>query len=109
MTHRRKMDGLLRYKQTPKRMSYKYTPMEKCLRVRIVKINIDGQTETLINRIDTVVYLIKEVSGYEKVVNFTGQNWSRTKGTPKPMPGTAQKPQDFLPENMTLPDTSSSP
>ena len=35
---------------------------------------IDGQTETLINRIDTVVYLIKEISGYEKVVYFTGQN-----------------------------------
>ena len=76
MTHRRKMDGMLRYKQTPIMMSYKYTPMEKCLRVRILKITIDGQTETLINRIDTVVYLIKENSGYEKVVYFTGQNWS---------------------------------
>ena len=38
----------------------------------------------------------------------TGHSWTRTKGTPKPIPGTAQKPQDFLPENMTLPGTSSS-
>ena len=51
----------------------------------------------------------KEIFGYEKVVYFTGQNRSRTKGTPKPMPGTAHKPQDVLPENMTLPGTSSSP
>ena len=45
-----------RYKRTPKMMSYKYTLMEKCRpRVRTLKINIDGQTETQINRIDTVV------------------------------------------------------
>ena len=103
------MDGMLRYKETPKMMSYKYTPMEKCPRVRILKINIDGQTETLINRTDTVVKHIKDFFGYEKVVYVTGQSWTRTKGTPKPIPGTAQKPQDFLPENMTLPGTSSSP
>ena len=37
LKHRRTMDGMLRYKQTPKMISYKYTPMEKCLRVRILK------------------------------------------------------------------------
>ena len=82
--------------------------MEKCRpRVRILKINIDGETETQINRIDTVVEHIKETFGYEKVVYVTGHSWTRTKGTPKPIPGIAQKPQDFLPENMTLPGTSS--
>ena len=51
---------------------------------------------------------MKEIFGYEKVVYVTGHSWTRTKGTPKPIPGTAQKPQDFLPENMTVPGTSSS-
>ena len=55
-TSEKKMDGMLRYKHTPKMMSYKYTLMEKCRpRVRTLKIKIDGQTETQINRIDTVV------------------------------------------------------
>ena len=34
--------------------------------MRILKINIGGQTETPIDRIDTVAYLIKETFGYEK-------------------------------------------
>ena len=44
------------------------TQMEKCLRVRILKIKIDGQTETLIDRIGTVVYLIEEIFGCDNLV-----------------------------------------
>ena len=47
---------------------YKSTQTEKCLRVRIQKIIIGGQTEIQIDRIDTVAYTIKEISGYEKLV-----------------------------------------
>ena len=36
--------------------------------VRIQKIIIGGQTEMQIDRIDTVAYTIKEISGYEKFV-----------------------------------------
>ena len=46
--------------------------------MRIQKINIDGQTEILIDRIDTVAYLLKEVFGYEKFVCVTGQIWNPT-------------------------------
>ena len=91
------------YGQTPKMTQYKSTQTGKCLRVRIQKIIIGGQTEIQIDRKDTVAYTIKEISGYEKLVCVTGQNWNRTKGTPKPIPGDVQKPQDFLPNNMMLP------
>ena len=109
MTHRREGDDMPQYKQTPKMMHYKSTEMEKCLRVRIPKITIDGQTEILIDRIDTVAYITKETSGHEKTLYVTGQIWNRTKGTPQPIPGDVQKPQDFLPSNMTLLTTSTSP
>ena len=62
-----------------------------------------------IDRTDTVAYITKEISGYEKTLYVTGQLWNRTKDTPQPIPGDVQKPQDFLPSNMTLPTTSSSP
>ena len=109
MTHLRVWDDLTQYKQTPKMMQYKSTQMEKCLRVRIPKIILDGQTEIPIDRIDTVAYFTKEISGYENTLYVTGQIGNRTKGTPQPIPGDVQKPQDFLPSNMTLPTTSSSP
>ena len=109
MIHRREGDDTPQYKQIPKTTQYKSTQMEKCLRVRIPKIIIDGQTEIPIDRTDTVAYFIKKISGYEKTLYVTGQLWNRTKGTPQPLPGDVQKPQDFLPSNMTLPTTSSSP
>ena len=109
MTHRREGDDMPQYKQTPKMTQYKSTQMENCLRVRIPKIITNGQTEIPIDRIDTVAYITKEISGYEKTLYVTGQIWNRTKGTPQPIPGDVQKPQDFLPSNMTLPTTSSSP
>ena len=90
MTHRRERDDMPQYKQTPKMMQYKSTQMEKCLRVRIPKIIIDGQTEI---PIDTVAYITKESSGYEETLYVTGQIWNRTKGTPQPIPGDVQKPQ----------------
>ena len=65
-THRRE-DGMPRYGQIPKTTWYKYTQMEKCLKVRILK-KIDGQTETLIDRIGSVVYLIEEIFGYDNFV-----------------------------------------
>ena len=66
MTHRREGDDMPQYKQTPKTMQFKSTQMEKCLRVRIHKIIIDGQTEMPIDRIETLAYSTKEISGYEK-------------------------------------------
>ena len=39
-----------------------------------LKINIGGQTETPIDRIDTVPYLIKEIFGYEKSCLFYRPN-----------------------------------
>ena len=36
--------------------------------VRILKIKLDGQTETLIDRIGTVVYLIEEIFGCNNFV-----------------------------------------
>ena len=53
---------------------------EKCLRVRILKINIGGQTETPVDRIDTVAYLIKENFGYEKSCLFYRPNLEPNKG-----------------------------
>ena len=65
--HIGEMDGMPRYGQIPKTTWYKYTQMEKCLKVRILK-KIDGQTETLIDRIGSVVYLIEEIFGYDNFV-----------------------------------------
>ena len=96
MTHRREGDDMPQYKQTSKTMQYKLIQMEKCLRVRIPKIIIDGRTEIPIERIDTVAYITKEISGYEKILYVTGQIWNRTKATPQPIPGDVQTPQDFL-------------
>ena len=108
MTHRR--GGRYAPIQTdPENDAIQTTQMEKCLRLRIPKIIIDGQTEISIDRTDTVAYITKEISGYEKTLYVTGQIWNRTKGTPQPIPGDVQKSQDFLPSNMTLPTTSSSP
>ena len=62
------LDDMPRYGQTPKMTQYISTQTEKCLRVRIQKIIIGGQTEIPIDRIDTVAYTMKEISGYEKFV-----------------------------------------
>ena len=64
------------------------------------------QTETSIDRIDTVAYVIKEFFGYEKSGLFYRPNLEPNKGYTQADAGTVHKPQDFLPENMMLPGTS---
>ena len=57
---------------------------------------------SVINRVDTVVYLILEIFGDNKIINvcnITGSIWNVRKGTP--LPQTTHKTADFLPGEIT--------
>ena len=64
---------------------------------------------SVINRVDTVVYLILEIFGDNKIINvcnITGPIWNVRKGTP--LPQTTHKTADFMPGEITPPGTYAS-
>ena len=75
--------------------------MAKFHRVRILKMKHGDLTETQLNRTDTVVYHVREISGDKQYLVCYRFELDYPQGNPQPT--TTHKPADFMPDEVTSP------